>query len=83
MTGATGKDTLVARLKETFSFCNDALTTLDDSKLAEPMSMFGMSMTRAGFMIVASDDWGDHYSQSAIYLRLNGLLPPTARPAPK
>jgi hypothetical protein len=25
------------------------------------------------------EDWADHYSQFAIYLRLNGLLPPTAR----
>ena len=26
-------------------------------------------------------DWADHYSQMAIYLRLNGLLPPTAKKA--
>jgi len=26
-------------------------------------------------------DWEDHYSQMAIYLRLNGLLPPTAKKA--
>jgi hypothetical protein len=24
-------------------------------------------------------DWADHYGQQAIYLRLNGVLPPTAR----
>jgi hypothetical protein len=29
------------------------------------------------------DDWADHYSQLANYLRLNGILPPTARPAKK
>ena len=78
-----GKAALTARLKETFDFCNEALVKLDDSKLAEPMNMFGMSSTRAGFMIIAADDWGDHYSQSAIYLRLNGLLPPTAKPPAK
>ena len=83
LTAADGKAALTARLKETFDFCNDALAKLDDSKLAEPMSMFGMSATRAGFMIIAADDWGDHYSQSAIYLRLNGLLPPTAKPPAK
>jgi hypothetical protein len=77
------KDILVARLKETFAFCDGALARLDDAKIGEPMTMFGMSMTRAGFMMIAADDWGDHYSQSAIYLRLNGLLPPTAKPASK
>jgi hypothetical protein len=30
-------------------------------------------------MVITAVDWADHYSQSAIYLRLNGLLPPTAK----
>ena len=35
---------------------------------------------RAGTnLIAAAEDWADHYSQLAIYLRLNGLLPPTAK----
>jgi hypothetical protein len=78
--GAT-KEALIARLKETFKFCDDALANLTDANLGEPMTIFGMSLTRASAMLVASDDWGDHYSQSAIYLRLNNLLPPTAKPA--
>jgi hypothetical protein len=81
VTVASGKDALVARLKETFKFCDDALAKLTDANLGEKMTIFGMPLTRAGTMMVAADDWGDHYSQSAIYLRLNGLLPPTAKPA--
>jgi hypothetical protein len=80
---AAGKDALVARLKETFAFCTEALAKLDDSNLGEKMTVFGMPLTRATTMMVTADDWGDHYSQSAIYLRLNGLLPPTAKPAAK
>jgi hypothetical protein len=30
-------------------------------------------------MTVATGDWADHYSQTAIYLRMNGQLPPTAK----
>ena len=30
-------------------------------------------------MLDAAEDWADHYSQLAIYLRLNGFLPPTAK----
>jgi len=30
-------------------------------------------------MFAAAEDWADHYSQLANYLRLNNLLPPTAR----
>ena len=74
------KDALVARLKETFAFCDQALASLDDSKLAEQLPMFGgKSMSRAAVETLTTGDWADHYSQFAIYLRLNGQLPPTAK----
>lgn len=74
------KDLLVARLKETFKFCDDALASLDDSHLSDSLPFFGgRKMTRAAVMTVTVGDWADHYSQSAIYLRLNGVLPPTAK----
>jgi len=74
------KDVLVARLQETFTFCDDALAKLDDSKLGEEVPFFGgRMMTRAAIMTITTGDWADHYSQAAIYLRLNGHLPPTAK----
>jgi hypothetical protein len=30
-------------------------------------------------MVAAAEEWAGHYSQLAVYLRLNGLLPPTAK----
>jgi len=78
-----GKEALVARLRETFQFCDQALASLDDSKLGEQVPFFGgRTRTRAAVMTVTTGDWADHYSQSAIYLRLNGLLPPTAKRQP-
>lgn len=74
------KDALVARLRETFQFCDESLSKLDDSNLNEMLPFFNMpKKSRAGLMTVATGDWADHYSQSAVYLRLNGLLPPTAK----
>ena len=73
------KAALVARLKETFDFCGTSLATLDDSKLSEQLTVFGQTMSRAGVMTITTGDWADHYSQSAIYMRLNGMLPPTAK----
>ncbi len=73
------KDVLVARLKETFAFCDQALAKLDDSKLGEDLPMFGGKMTRAAIIIMTAGDWEDHYSQWSNYLRLKGLLPPTAK----
>jgi len=36
-------------------------------------------VTRATAILAIAEDWSDHYSQLANYLRLNGLLPPTAK----
>lgn len=79
-----GKPALIARLRETFAFCDQALAPLTDASLAEQLPFFGgRKMSRASIMTLTTGDWADHYSQSAIYLRLNGLLPPTAKkPAP-
>jgi uncharacterized damage-inducible protein DinB len=74
------KDKLVARLKQSFDYCTSAFANLDDSKLGDSLPFFGgRKMTRAQQMFIIATDWADHYSQVAIYLRLNGLLPPTAK----
>ena len=74
------KDALIDRLKETFQFCDKALAGLDDAKLDEQLPMFGgKTMSRAAIETLTVGDWADHYSQIAIYMRLNGLLPPTAK----
>jgi hypothetical protein len=79
-----GKDKLVAGLKASFDFCGTALANVDDSKLGESMLLFGnRPASRAAALIALSDGWNDHYGAQAIYLRLNGILPPTAQPAPK
>jgi hypothetical protein len=31
-------------------------------------------------MVTLAVDWADHYSTAASYLRLNGILPPSAQP---
>jgi hypothetical protein len=72
---------LVARLKETFAFCEQAFAKLDDSKLNTPIQLFGPNpFSMASAMFITVGDWADHYSQEANYLRLNGILPPTAQP---
>lgn len=74
------KDKLVARLRETFQFCETALAKADDSKLAEQLPFFGgRPASRASVILTTVADWADHYSQAANYLRLNGHLPPTAK----
>jgi hypothetical protein len=75
-----------AHLKRSFEYCATALANLDDSKLDEQVPWFGgpnSKASRARALIVLPMDWQDHYAQLAMYLRMNGILPPTARPRPK
>ncbi|MGD0825706.1 MAG: DinB family protein [Terriglobales bacterium] len=75
------KDKLVAALKASFDFCADALAKMDDSKLGETTTggPGGQQISRARFALGIASNWADHYTQAAMYLRQNGILPPTAK----
>ena len=73
------KDKLVAALKASFDFCADALAKMDDSKLGETTELFGSQASHASAVIRLAGSWADHYAEAAMYLRLNGILPPTAK----
>jgi len=74
------KEQLVARLRDTFQFCDSALAKLTDAQLPDSVQGFRGKTTRAELLISSVGDWADHYSQLANYLRLNGMLPPSAHP---
>jgi uncharacterized damage-inducible protein DinB len=75
------KDKLVEALKASFDFCSTALDKIDDSKLSDEVELFGGRKGPMAFALIAlTNDWADHYSSAAMYLRLNGMLPPTAQP---
>lgn len=75
-----GKDKLLAALKSSFAFCSTALEKVDDSKLGDTIQAFGgREAPKAWALFALSNDWADHYGAAAMYLRLNGLMPPTAK----
>ena len=80
------KDSLVTKLKASFAFCESAFAQLDDAKLADQVAVsFGgqsRTITRAQMVLGHALDMADHYSQIANYMRLNGLIPPSALPRP-
>jgi hypothetical protein len=81
------KDTLVARLKESHAFCDAAMAQLDDTNLGVILNIAGPNNTtrqvsRMNYLVGHAIDLADHYSQLANYMRLNGILPPTALPRP-
>ena len=83
LNGAAPKEEVVARLRESFRFCETALARVDDSRLDDKLPYFGgQNLSRGAVMVAAAEEWAGHYSQIAVYLRLNGLQPPSARRRP-
>lgn len=76
------KDQLLAAVKASYSFCNDVLSKMDDSKLSDSIELFGRQPQppRAMAALALASGWADHYATAAMYLRLNGVLPPSAQP---
>jgi hypothetical protein len=74
------KDTLVKAVKDSFAYCEQILAKADDSTLGQPgTSLNGQSQPRGAAFIRLSVNWADHYSAASTYLRLNNLLPPSAK----
>jgi uncharacterized damage-inducible protein DinB len=75
------KDKLLAAATASYDFCADALGKMDDSKLGDSIELFGGRQgPRAMADLILSSGWADHYAAAAMYLRLNGIVPPSAQP---
>jgi hypothetical protein len=79
------KDTLTARLKASFAYCDAAMANVTDAKLTDEVPFgppgSGRTAARARYVLGYVTDLVDHYSQIANYMRLNGMVPPSsARP---
>ena len=73
------KDKLLAAVKDSFAFCGTALDKVDDAKLGDSVKGFGgKDQPRAWALITFATACADHYGAAAMYLRLNGIAPPTA-----
>jgi len=75
------KEKLLAAAKASFDFCSATLANLNDDKMGDTMDFFGrFQAPRAMAALVLASGWADHYGAAAMYLRLNGILPPSAQP---
>jgi hypothetical protein len=74
------KDKLLAAARASFEYCAASLANTDDSKLGDNVDFGSFHGPRAMIVFFLIGGWADHYSAEAMYLRLNGILPPTAQP---
>ena len=74
----------VAAVKASFDFCGTALAKAEDAKLGDTIEDFAHKpRPRAWAALALASSWADHYGAAAMYLRLNGLLPPSAQKKPE
>lgn len=77
-----GKDAVVKYLKDSFALAHKAASALTAASAMEMVpSAFGGGKTPRMSM-VSSVTWHtfDHYGQSVVYARMNGIVPPASRP---
>ena len=74
------KDKLLAAARASFDFCTASLANVDDSKLGDNVDFGRVQGPRAMGVFFLVGGLADHYGAAAMYLRLNGILPPSAQP---
>jgi uncharacterized damage-inducible protein DinB len=72
----TGKDQIMANLKESFEQVRQAVLNTKDSDLARPVQFFGRENTVRGVFFVIVNHNSEHLGQSIAYARMNGIVPP-------
>lgn len=81
------KDSLVARVRASLVFCGEAIGRLTDARLADTLRVGPPGATqpvlRVRFLILLVTDLAEHYAQLASYMRILGIVPPTALPPAK
>ncbi len=79
------KDTLVARVRNSLEYCGVTIRKLTDANLTDEM-MIGppgsqVTVNKTRWLILLVTDLAEHYSQISGYMRIMGMVPPSALPA--
>jgi uncharacterized damage-inducible protein DinB len=76
-----GKDALIAALEKSNADCARAYGQ-DDAAATQMVDLFGSQHTRLFALIENAAHDNEHYGNLVTYLRMNGMVPPSSRPAP-
>jgi uncharacterized damage-inducible protein DinB len=75
---ARTKPEIIAALAASYEPCDRAFQQ-SDTEVLQPLTLFGMQMTRMGALaLVGNHDW-EHYGNLVTYLRMNGMVPPSSQ----
>ena len=75
----SSKADVIARLEESFGYVGNAAQRLKDKALKARVQAFGREMTKRRMLRFLLDHTTHHRGQAIVYLRINGIRPPTYR----
>ncbi len=77
----TSKADVVRFLKDSFAYVHKAIATINEKNVVGTVkSPFGEApVSRLGLAAAVASHGYDHYGQMAVYLRMNGIVPPASR----
>ena len=80
---AKTKKELLTYLRDSFAAVNKSLAAMNEKNMFDPIEgPYAAPATRLGLATTIIWHAADHYGQMALYLRLNGIVPPSSRPNP-
>jgi len=80
---AKTRDELVVYLRDSFKTLEKSLGAITKENMFQPIEgPYAGPNTHLGLATVCIWHVADHYGQIALYMRLNGIVPPASRPEP-
>ena len=73
-----GKEQVSAALGEALAYCDKAFASVTNENANTPVKLFGMDLTRAGALQLATAHNFEHYGNLVTYMRIRGLVPPSS-----
>ncbi|CAN5798241.1 hypothetical protein BH24BAC1_BH24BAC1_32750 [soil metagenome] len=73
------KEKATAGLRAAFQHVGGLIQTVDEKTLGEKIKFAGETMTKENIFYLMRDHLTHHRAQAILYLRLNGIAPPTYR----
>jgi uncharacterized damage-inducible protein DinB len=76
MEQVTDKSQVIKSMMGSFDYLREAILSVPDSRLDEPMNIFGAEGTVRSFLLLLQTHCHEHLGQSIAYARMNGVAPP-------
>lgn len=75
----TNKEDIVKALRASFAYAHQAINTITAANAFEKIKGADGLDTRAGVAAFSASHAMDHFGQMVVYLRMNGIVPPSSR----